>query len=334
MYVDVDKNLRRVDTEAVKSGRTDRGRARRVGTDVRPDPRGDRTRRATQSLDSFGRSQVPWTPPKNPGADFPAVGRPSRQTRVDPGPLPAPAPPPTARAVAEPAEDSWVAQLFDTSWASQVYHWLTDHEMWAEQNASLLAHLGPNAPADPEILDLGAGTGIGTRALARALNGRGLVTGLEYAQPMVDLAVRNGAQDPLDNVRFMQGDATAMDLPDRSVDYVVANSFLYLVPDAAGVLAEAKRVLRPGGRLVFMEPREEGNLAAAAGQALGHAGELLRRPSSATRLTAAMLAWRVMSGFEGRRTEAELTQLLKGAGFESIRFEPTLGGLGHHVIAS
>ncbi len=243
-----------------------------------------------------------------------------------PSPTPPPQPPRQSSAL--------LGRLFGSKAIAGVYHWLTNHSLWAEQNLGLLDHLGANPPKGPKILDLGAGTGIGTRALARAFEGRGEVVGLDFAAPMVKLATQAAEADNLGNMRFMQGDATNLSsFEDNSLDYVVANSFLYLVPDAPGALKEARRVLKPGGRLVFMEPREEGSVRKAAQVAVENASTSLERPYSSLRLLAAMAAWRVMSGLEGRRTEPQLRTLFAEAGFDSVRFEPTLGGLGHHVIA-
>lgn len=241
-------------------------------------------------------------------------------------PPPSPEPPSKTSAL--------IGQLFGSKAIAGIYHWLTDHSLWADQNLGLLDHLGDNALKDPKILDLGAGTGIGTRALARAFEGRGEVIGLDFAAPMVDLANQASKAEALPNLRFMQGDATNLTgFKDNSLDYVVANSFLYLVPNAPAALKEARRVLKPGGRLVFMEPREEGSVRKAAQVAARNASTSIERPYSSLRLLAAMAAWRVMSGLEGRRTEPQLRTLFAEAGFDSVRFEPTLGGLGHHVIA-
>lgn len=242
------------------------------------------------------------------------------------------APSSDARERPEPrASSAILGRLFGSKLVAGVYDWLTDHTLWQEQNLKLLEHLELDEIAEPKLLDLGAGTGVGTLALARALEGRGEVIGLDFAAPMVALANQQ-AQAP--NLRFTQGDATDLtDFASNSLDAVVANSFLYLVPDALGALREARRVLRPGGRLVFMEPKEEASLFSAAKDAVKNSGELLKRPYAASRLVAAMLAWRTMSGLEGRRTEEQLRTLFSRAGFERVRFEPTLSGLGHYVIA-
>ena len=227
-----------------------------------------------------------------------------------------------------------VGALFNSRAVGKIYAFLADHRLWAEQNLKLLHYLAPDAPNDPTIVDLGAGTGIGTLAMAEALDGRGDLLGVDFSSAMIERARRNLARRSLANVRFEQGDATRLSsIEDASVDLVVAHSFLYLVPDKAQVLVEARRILKPTGRLVFMEPREEGSFAAAALRAVSGLGRVAHHPMSSLRLACAMTAWRVMSGLEGRPTEAQLTRLFDGAGFEEVRFEPTLGGIGHHVIA-
>ncbi len=237
----------------------------------------------------------------------------------------------TAKRPEPRASSAILGRLFGSKLVAGVYDWLTDHTLWQEQNVKLLEHLEFDGIAEPKLLDLGAGTGVGTLALARALEGRGQVIGLDFAAPMVALANKQ-AQAP--NLRFTQGDATDLtEFASGSLDAVVANSFLYLVPDALGALREARRVLRPGGRLVFMEPKEEASIFSAAKDAVKNSGELLKRPYAASRMVAAMLAWRTMSGLEGRRTEEQLRTLFSRGGFESVRFEPTLSGLGHYVIA-
>lgn len=224
-----------------------------------------------------------------------------------------------------------LGRLFDHRAVAAVYHALTDHPLWAEQNLRLLEHVPPGTR---RLLDLGAGTGVGTRAMARALAGRGEVVGLELAAPMVRIAERRAAQAGLRNLRFVQGDAGALDFPAASFDAVVACSFLYLTPDPERVLAEAARVLRPEGRLVFMEPRDEAELRGllrAVGRRLPGAW---RHPGASARLATSMLSWRIASGVEGRLAAATLRQRLAAAGFDAIRLEPTLGTLGQHVVAT
>jgi ubiquinone/menaquinone biosynthesis C-methylase UbiE len=66
---------------------------------------------------------------------------------------------------------------------------------------------------------------------------------------MVEKARRNAGLLDLSNVEFVQGEIEKLPLPDGSVDVVISNGVFNLCPDKPRVLAEALRVLRPGGRL-------------------------------------------------------------------------------------
>lgn len=92
-------------------------------------------------------------------------------------------------------------------------------------------------------LDLCTGHGV----VAAALSARGArVTGLDFSTAMIDLA-----RAAVPNARFVQGDATAMTFPDQTFDAVTIGFGVPHFPDPAKGLAEAARVLRPGGRLAF-----------------------------------------------------------------------------------
>ena len=70
---------------------------------------------------------------------------------------------------------------------------------------------------------------------------------------MLELARRNAAEAGVDNVEFLQGYLEDIPLPDDSVDVVISNCVINLAADKNVVLAEAARVLRPGGRLAFSD---------------------------------------------------------------------------------
>lgn len=212
-----------------------------------------------------------------------------------------------------------------------IYDRLTNHELWRRQNVALLEHL----PARVDhALDLGCGTGVGTLAVAEALPAHTQVVGLDLTPGMIERARGYQAESKLgaERVRFEVGDATAMRFPDGAFDAVMANSFLYLVPEPDRVLAEIHRVLRPGGRFVTMEPHRDGSLVAAAWQAMLHPGGWIGSPGSAAWLGAAMTSWRVVSGLAGRRPVDAQLELLREAGFEEVYARPTLGGLGVHLV--
>jgi SAM-dependent methyltransferase len=93
---------------------------------------------------------------------------------------------------------------------------------------------------------------------------------------MVEIAQRRGATLGVEGVEFRVLDAQALDLPDSSVDAVLCRWGLMLMPDPRAALREARRVLRPAGRLAFSVwgPPEQNPWAATVAQALVDAGHM------------------------------------------------------------
>ncbi|WP_431921679.1 GNAT family N-acetyltransferase [Nonomuraea jabiensis] len=98
------------------------------------------------------------------------------------------------------------------------------------------------------VLDLGSGGGIDVLLSARRVGPDGKVYGLDASPDMLALARHNAEQAGVSNVEFLRGGIERVPLPDRSVDAVISNCLINLSDDKAAVLAEAFRVLRPGGR--------------------------------------------------------------------------------------
>lgn len=126
--------------------------------------------------------------------------------------------------------------------------------------AALEASLGcgvPTAVADLRpgevVLDLGSGAGADVLISARRVAPDGRAIGLDMTQEMLELARRNAVEAGVDNVEFHQGYLEDIPLPDDSVDVVMSNCVINLAADKNVVLAEAARVLRPGGRLAFSD---------------------------------------------------------------------------------
>jgi SAM-dependent methyltransferase len=99
------------------------------------------------------------------------------------------------------------------------------------------------------VLDLGSGPGLDSLLAARRVGPTGQVVGVDLCPEMVEKARRNTDLLCLRNVEFVQTGIEKLPLLDASVDVVISNGVFNLCPDKPGVLAEAFRVLRPGGRL-------------------------------------------------------------------------------------
>lgn len=103
------------------------------------------------------------------------------------------------------------------------------------------------------VLDLGCGRGIDTFLAARLVGPTGQAIGLDMTHEMIVLAQANAAVMGLTNTRFLEEPMEVIPLPDASVDVVISNGVFNLAPDKDRVFAEARRVVRPGGRLVVAD---------------------------------------------------------------------------------
>jgi ubiquinone/menaquinone biosynthesis C-methylase UbiE len=104
-------------------------------------------------------------------------------------------------------------------------------------------------PADASVLEVGCGTGVLTRRLA-GWPDVGSVTAVDVAPPLLEKARQLSAGLP---ITFSEADARSLPLDDNTFDIVVFDSTLVHVPGVDAAIAEAARVLRPGGRLAAFE---------------------------------------------------------------------------------
>nr|WP_202524381.1 methyltransferase domain-containing protein [Kitasatospora sp. SID7827] len=102
------------------------------------------------------------------------------------------------------------------------------------------------------LLDWGCGTGAALPALARAATARGRVLGIDHDPAMVRRAAERAAGLP--GTAVLRADVHRLPLADGSADRIRTDRLLQHLADPAAALAEAHRVLRPGGRLVAAEP--------------------------------------------------------------------------------
>jgi arsenite methyltransferase len=126
--------------------------------------------------------------------------------------------------------------------------------------SAVAASLGcgvPTAVADLHegevVLDLGSGAGADVLISARRVGPTGRAIGIDMTDEMLELARRNAAEASLENVDFRKGYLEELPLPDASVDVVISNCVINLSGDKPKVLAEAARVLRPGGRFAVSD---------------------------------------------------------------------------------
>ncbi|WP_102124717.1 class I SAM-dependent methyltransferase [Deinococcus planocerae] len=98
------------------------------------------------------------------------------------------------------------------------------------------------------VLEVAAGTGALTRRLARDLPGGVPIVATDLNPPMLDQAAAVGTSRP---VEWRQADALSLPFPDEAFDVIVCQFGVMFFPDKARAFAEARRVLRPGGHLLF-----------------------------------------------------------------------------------
>jgi arsenite methyltransferase len=175
-------------------------------------------------------------------------------------------------------------------------------------SAAVLASLGcgnPTALAELHegevVLDLGSGGGIDVLLSARRVGPTGKAYGLDMTEDMLTLARRNAAEAGATNVEFLQGQIERIPLPDASVDVIISNCVINLSADKRQVLAEAFRVLKPGGRFAVSDVVVRGEVPAA-----------VRR---------SMELW--VGCVAGAVEEQEFLRLLTETGFEQPSIEPT-----------
>jgi ubiquinone/menaquinone biosynthesis C-methylase UbiE len=116
-------------------------------------------------------------------------------------------------------------------------------EPYARDLAARLADLAPT-----RVLETAAGTGVATRALARALPAGTAIVATDLNRPMLDLAA---ARLETAEVTWQQADALALPFADGTFDAVACQFGAMFFPDKAAAYREARRVLRRGGRFVL-----------------------------------------------------------------------------------
>ena len=164
-------------------------------------------------------------------------------------------------------------------------------------NPTALAQLNPGET----VLDLGSGGGIDVLLSAKRVGTTGKAYGLDMTDEMLALARDNQRKAGAENAEFLKGEIEQIPLPDDSVDVIISNCVINLSPDKDRVLAEAFRVLKPGGRLAVSDVIVRGPVPAEI------------------RLNIEL--W--MGCVAGALEESDYLDKLVQAGFTNISLEPT-----------
>jgi SAM-dependent methyltransferase len=151
------------------------------------------------------------------------------------------------------------------------------------------------------VLDLGSGAGADVLISAKRVGPAGKVYGLDMTDEMLVLARGNAAEAGAENVEFVKGYIEEIPLPDASVDVVISNCVINLAGDKNLVLAEAGRVLKPGGRFAV--------------------SDVVADPDMDDATRADMAAW--TGCIAGALTREEFEQGLVSAGFVDIEITET-----------
>jgi arsenite methyltransferase len=108
--------------------------------------------------------------------------------------------------------------------------------------------LGRLEPGE-RVADLGCGAGTDSLVAAQMVGSGGFVTGIDMTPEMLSKARAAAAELGAQNVDFVEGEIEHLPFEDASIDVVISNGVIDLVPDKDAVFAEIFRVLRPGGRM-------------------------------------------------------------------------------------
>jgi ubiquinone/menaquinone biosynthesis C-methylase UbiE len=151
------------------------------------------------------------------------------------------------------------------------------------------------------VLDLGSGGGIDVLLSAKRVGPTGKAYGVDMTDEMLDLARSNAANAGVDNVEFLRGEIEDIPLPDNSVDVIISNCVINLSGDKRRTLAEAFRVLKPGGRFAV--------------------SDVVARGAVPPDIKRSVELW--VGCVAGALDEAEFKNLLEDVGFVGAEIEPT-----------
>ena len=107
--------------------------------------------------------------------------------------------------------------------------------------------------AGDTVLDLGSGAGVDALRAARLVGPTGHVIGVDMTPEMIERARENARKSGDTNLEFRLGEIEALPVESNSVDVVLSNCVINLVPDKHRAFQEIHRVLKPGGRFIISD---------------------------------------------------------------------------------
>ena len=198
-------------------------------------------------------------------------------------------------------------------WDSQAASWFRQREAMLTASRPIHEWMVDHLELRPgmRVLEIAAGPGDTGFLAAKRLDG-GRLLSTDLSPSMVESARKRGEELGITNADYRVLDAQSMDLPDESFDAVLCRWGFMLMPDPLASLRECKRVLVPGGRLVFavFTGPDENPFASLPARILTEWG-FLPRPSD---------GWH--PGILALADRSRLLTLIDRAGFASVRIEP------------
>jgi len=149
------------------------------------------------------------------------------------------------------------------------------------------------------VLDLGSGAGVDVFIAARQVGPTGKAIGVDMTPEMVWRARRTAEQSGIENVEFRLGEIEAMPVETESVDVVISNCVLNLVPDKNRAFKEIFRVVKPGGRIAISDVIS-----------YGHIPKSIRQDAE---------AW--AGCIAGAVDQEDYLDIIRAAGFSNVRIE-------------